>query len=117
MAAWVAQWAPRPHVPGMAWDRLAEARIQEWLRKPEEERKASASRENEPPRPLELELLDRIEAAIGQEHRAVDPAVAAAAGRRARDAETQLFALLDATGRSVLAPVLAARIADLRRGS
>lgn len=115
MAAWVAQWAPRPHVPGMAWDRLAEARIQEWLRKPEAERMASTA-PSDPARPLELDLLDRIEKAIADERRAVDRAAAEKARARARDAETQLFALLDATGRSVLAPVLAARIAELRRG-
>ena len=100
----------------MAWSHLAEARIQEWLRTPESERTASAEAPA-PVRPLEIDLLDRIAAAVAAERRATEPAAAEAARRRARDAETQLFALLDATGRSVLAPVLAARIAELRRGA
>jgi hypothetical protein len=96
------------------WSHLAESRIQEWLRTPEAERRSSELAAPAPP--LELDLLDRIEAAVREESRAVDEAAAADARRRGRDAETQLFALLDATGRSILAPLMAERVAAIRQG-
>ena len=98
----------------MDWSRLAESRIQEWLRTPVADRRPSEPAA--PERPLELDLLGRIEAAVRDEGRAVDEAAASDARRRGRDAETQLFALLDATGRSILAPLMAERVAAIRRG-
>ncbi len=96
----------------MSWNDLAEARIQEWLRTPIAQRRAA-----EPPapaRPLDLELLELIERSVNEARIATDPDRRRAAIQRGLEAETRLFALLDATGRSVLAPVMAKRIDELR---
>lgn len=97
----------------MDWSKLAEARIEEWLRTPVEDRRVAEPMA--PPRPLELDLLERLERSL-REARTADPVQARAAEQRARDLETQLFALLDATGRSVLAPMMAERVLAIRRG-
>jgi len=97
----------------MSWNALAEARIQEWLRAPVSER-CNAADPGGAERPLEVFLIDRIERELGLAGRLTDPISRSSAEQHVRDLETQLFALLDATGRSVLAPLFAARIDELR---
>ena len=91
---------------------MAEARIQAWMATPEEERPPPPDVEGV--KPLEVELLEAIERHLTAARMATDPETAHAEGTRAREAETRLFVLLDATGRSVLAPHFAELVADLR---
>ena len=106
--------ATRNHALGMSWSALAEARMLAWLQTPEADRPKSSDEAGSAP-PLELDLFQRLECAIEEARRTVDPAVREQAERRARDLETRLFTLLDATGRSILAPIWAARVTALRQ--
>lgn len=92
----------------MDWEKLAEARIQEWRARPAAER---GSAPVAPVAPLELQLLAEV-----LELRALADAGPEAERRRlaqrAHDAETRLMVLLESSGR----PLAARRIAELLSG-
>jgi hypothetical protein len=95
------------------WERLAEARIQEWLQRPPQQR-SSGSREPEA-LSLEAQLLDETlglarDAAAepeGPRRRALERAGAAV--------ETRLLILLESTGRPLAAQRVAELLASARR--
>ncbi len=89
------------------WEKLAEARIQEWLRRPPEDRPSRGA--DEPCVPLETQLLDQA-LELAREARALPEGPdRKALLRQASAVETRLLILLESSGR----PLAAARIAEL----
>jgi hypothetical protein len=91
-----------------SWDQLAEARIQEWLRRPEAEKLPPPEGAGTVP-PLEVQLLQEILQLYSEALAAKSPAAKGAALRRASSEETRLFILLEKSER----PLAAQHIAGL----
>jgi len=89
------------------WEKLAEARIREWLRRPPEDR--SPRRPDDPCAPLETQLLDQALELSREARELPDGPDRKALLRQASAVETRLLILLESSGR----PLAAARIAEL----
>ena len=86
------------------WEKLAEARIQEWLQGDRDR-----PRPQGPPRPLETELLDQALELLREAFELPEGPARKATLRHASDVETRLLVLLETSGR----PLAAMRIGEL----
>ena len=96
-----------------SWEQLAEARIQEWLRRPAGERGGAPADALIDP-PLEVQLLQEILGLYSEARAAKNPEAKAAALRRASSEETRLFILLEKAERPLAAQHLAAMLMKAR---
>lgn len=85
-----------------AWERLAEARIREWMERQKSE-PASGPGSAAPVPLLELQLLEEIRKLHADAAAAREPAEAQALGRKAAALETRLLVLLESSGRPLAA--------------
>lgn len=94
----------------MSWDRIAEARIREWLARPAEER-AAAPPPADPAAPLEVQLFQDV--LVLDQMAAADPENADALRARASDLMVRVMVLLESAGR----PLAARAFAEQRRAA
>ncbi len=87
------------------WEKLAEARIQEWLRRTPPARTSPP----DPIVPLETQLLDEALGLARDAFEQPDGPTRKALLRRATEVETRLLILLESSGR----PLAAARVGEL----
>ena len=95
-----------------SWDRLAEARIQEWLHRPAGQRPTSADAGVDPP--LEVQLLQDILQLYTEAVAATNEAARSEALKRASQEETRLFILLEKSERPLAAQHLASLLMRAR---
>lgn len=91
-----------------AWEDLADARIREWLARPEAERRRSFPA-LEPGAPLEVQLFQDVRALDQLAAAAADPRDAARLARAADDLMLRLRVLLEGSGRPLAARHFAAQ--------
>jgi hypothetical protein len=96
-----------------SWEQLAEARIQEWLRRPADQRGGSAADAGIDP-PLEVQLLQGILQLYSEAMAAKNAEAKAAALKRASSEETRLFILLEKAERPLAAQHLAGMLMKAR---
>ena len=89
------------------WDKLAEARIQEWLRRSPEQRLAQSH--DGPIVPLETQLLDEALELAREACELPEGPAKKTMMRRSMAVETRLLILLESSGR----PLAAARVGEL----
>jgi hypothetical protein len=97
----------------MLWERIAEARVQEWLRRPAKDRVASASQDG-PTAPLEVQLLDDILRLLSEAAACVDESQAGELRRQADALQTRLLIVLEGSGRPLAAQHFARLLAEAR---
>jgi hypothetical protein len=97
------------------WSKLAEARIQEWLKRPEKER-AEAPREELTFAPLEVQLLDDARALYAKAREATDPLEQGRLRAAASRVETRILVILEESGRPLAAQEFARMLAEARHG-
>ncbi len=95
-----------------SWEQLAEARIQEWLHRPADQRPTSADSGVDPP--LEVQLLQDILQLYSEAMAATSPEARNEALRRASSEETRLFILLEKQDRPLAAQHLAGLLMKAR---
>jgi hypothetical protein len=95
-----------------SWEQLAEARIQEWLHRPADQRTTAADAGVDPP--LEVQLLQDVLQAYSEARAATTEAARAEALRRASSEETRLFILLEKAERPLAAQHLAGLLMKAR---
>ena len=95
-----------------SWEQLAEARIQEWLRRPAEQRGSPADAAIDPP--LEVQLLQDVLQLYSEAMAATSAEAKAEALRRASSEETRLFILLEKSDRPLAAQHLASLLMKAR---
>jgi len=98
-----------------AWKRLAEARIQEWLRQPVSERQEASSPEGAVA-PLELQLLEDIVRLHAAAASAEDMEQANTLRQQAAALEMRLLVVLEASGRPLAARHFAKLLQEIRSG-
>jgi len=96
-----------------SWDTLAEARIQEWLRRPEAEKLPPPGDGGTVP-PLEVQLLLDILQLYTEALAAKNAAAKSEALKRASQEETRLFILLEKSDRPLAAQHLASLLMQVR---
>ena len=96
----------------MSWERIAEARVQEWLRRPAKERDRPPTQG--PVTPLEVQLLHDVLGLL-EEARSCDDGTKAAGLRRQADAiQTRLMVVLEDSGRPLTAQHFAKVLQEAR---
>jgi hypothetical protein len=98
------------------WQRLAEARIREWLQKPATERDAGGSPDGAVA-PLEMQLLEDIIRLHETAAAAAEPAEADALRAQAASIETRLLIILEDSGRPLAAQHFGRLLQEIRSGS
>jgi hypothetical protein len=93
---------------------LAEARIREWLSRPEAERAQIEADAPAPVAPLEVQLYDEALALYARARQTHDEDERRALLERAARVETRLMVLLEESGRPLAAQKLAERLAQER---
>jgi 23S rRNA pseudoU1915 N3-methylase RlmH len=96
------------------WTMLAEARMQEWLRRPAKERE-TAETEGLPVAPIEVQLVEDARALHAQARGARDPVEAARLRAEAAQIETRIMVLLEQSGRPLAAQQFARVLAEERQ--
>ena len=96
-----------------SWDELAEARIQEWLRRSEPERPRAAADSGAVP-PLEVQLLQEILDLYTEAVATTGSAAKGEALKRAAELETRLFIMLERSDRPLAAQHLAGLLQKVR---
>ena len=95
------------------WEKLAEARIREWLERPARDR-AGGAFAGGPVLPLELQLLEEL-LELHARTESADATEAAALRRRASNLEIRLLVMLETSGRPLAAQRFAELLTALRR--
>ena len=95
------------------WQRLAEARIREWLQKPVQERDAGGSPAASVT-PLELQLVEEIVRLHEAVAAAASPAQRDALRKDAASVETRLLVLLETSGRPLAAQHFGRLLQEIR---
>ena len=96
------------------WEKLAEARIQEWLARPA----PAAPRDTAgSAAPLEVQLLEEARDLYEQARSCADAAGARAMRERAATIETRIMVLLEESGRPLAAQRFAQMLAEVRQGA
>ena len=95
-----------------SWDQLAEARIQEWLHRPADQRPSVADAGIDPP--LEVQLLQEILQLYSEAMAAKNATAKGEALKRASQEETRLFILLEKDERPLAAQHLASMLMKAR---
>jgi hypothetical protein len=95
------------------WSKLAEARIQEWMKRPAKEREAP-HHEALTPAPLEVQLLEDARALYAQARAADDADDAARLREAAAQIETRILVLLEGSGRPLAAQQFARMLTEER---
>jgi hypothetical protein len=98
-----------------SWEKLAEARIREWLARPAHDRPGAAIAGG-PVLPLELQLLEDVLRLRDEAAACADPAESDALRRQATDLETRLLIVLESSGRPLAAQHFAQLFLEIRRG-
>lgn len=98
-----------------AWDDLAEARIQEWLRRPAAERAKAFAPAGAAPPPLEIQLLQDALRILEEARDEADPAKKRELLRAAHEHETRLMVILENAGRPLVAQQFASVLLEARR--
>lgn len=100
----------------MDFSKLAEARIREWMQRPESERNKSAvdGESATSVAPLEVQLFDEARALYETARRSSDPDERRALHERASRIETRIMVLLEESGRPLAAQQFAKMLADER---
>ncbi|MBL8679727.1 MAG: hypothetical protein JNK05_11205 [Myxococcales bacterium] len=98
------------------FSKLAEARIREWMQRPESERakSAPAGEAGTDAAPLEVQLFDEARALYEAARRSDDPDARRALVERAASIETRIMVLLEESGRPLAAQQFAKMLADER---
>lgn len=96
------------------WTMLAEARMREWMNRPEKEREAAPA-EALADVPLEVQLVDDARLIYAQARGARDPAEAARLRAEAAEIETRIMVLLEQSGRPLAAQQFARVLAEERQ--
>ena len=95
------------------WSKLAEARIQEWMKRPEKDREA-ARPEALALAPLEVQLLEDARALYAQARGTVDADEATRLRAAASRIETRILVLLEGSGRPLAAQQFARMLTEER---
>jgi len=98
------------------WQKLAEARIREWQRKPAAARDRGVQPEAAVT-PLEMQLLEEVMRLHEMAAAAKEPATADALRRQATGVETRLLIVLESSGRPLAAQRFGALIQEMRSGA
>jgi hypothetical protein len=96
-----------------SWDQLAEARIQEWLRRPEPERRTPVGDGGDVP-PLEVQLLQDILQLYTEAVAAKSEAAKRDALKQAAEQESRLFIILERSDRPLAAQHFAGLLQKVR---
>lgn len=96
-----------------AWERLAEARMQEWLRRPDKDR-SPATASLDTVSPLELQLLEEIQALLKSASACKDDQESTRLLSRADALQTRLLVVLEDSGRPLAAQYFSNLLAETR---
>jgi hypothetical protein len=96
----------------MSWERIVEARVQEWLNRPAKERERPAS--EGPVAPLEVQLLHDVLGLLEEARSCDDDAKAAGLRRQADAIQTRLMVVLEDSGRPLTAQHFARVLQEAR---